>query len=47
MVKGVATAHKREVHESTLENYRNFALYPLFRIMTSMEFLEEVEENRK
>ena len=47
MLEDCCAAHKREVHESTLENYRNFALYPLFRIMTSVEFLEEVGKSRK
>jgi nicotinamidase/pyrazinamidase len=47
LLEDCAAAHKKEVHETTLENYRNFALYPLFRIMTSIEFLEEVEKERK
>jgi nicotinamidase-related amidase len=36
-------AHKREVHEKTLELYRNFALWPLLRILSSDEFLRELE----
>lgn len=43
LLEDCCAAHKREVHETTLENYRKFALYPLFRIMTSEEFLQEVE----
>jgi nicotinamidase/pyrazinamidase len=47
LLEDCCAAHKREVHESTLENYRTFALYPLFRIMTSVEFLKEVEASSK
>lgn len=43
LLEDCCAAHKREVHETTIENYRNFALYPLFRIMTSEEFLHEAE----
>jgi nicotinamidase/pyrazinamidase len=47
LLEDCCAAHKKEVHESTLENYRNFALYPLFRIMTSKEFLAEAEKGGK
>lgn len=43
LLEDCCAAHKREVHETTIENYRTFALYPLFRIMTAEEFLQEVE----
>ena len=43
LLEDCCAAHKREVHETTIENNRTFALYPLFRIMTSKEFLKEVE----
>ncbi|RLA85588.1 MAG: cysteine hydrolase [Deltaproteobacteria bacterium] len=39
-------AHKREVHEATLNLYRKFALWPLLRIMTSEEFIKEVREEK-
>lgn len=42
ILEDCCAAHKREVHESTVDNYRQFALYPLFRIMTSEEFLREI-----
>jgi nicotinamidase-related amidase len=31
-----------EVHQACLSSYRDFSLYPLFRIMTLEEFLKEV-----
>ena len=43
LLEDCCAAHKREVHETTIENYRKFALYPLFQIMTSEEFLHEAE----
>jgi len=43
LLEDCCAAHKREVHETTVENYRKFALDPLFRIMTSDEFLHEAE----
>jgi nicotinamidase-related amidase len=47
LLEDCCAAHKREVHETTIENYRSFALYPLFRIMTAEEFLREVETKGK
>jgi len=35
-------AHRREVHEATLNLYRKFALWPLLRIIPSEEFLKEI-----
>jgi nicotinamidase/pyrazinamidase len=43
LLEDCCAAHKREVHETTIENHRKFALYPLFRIMASEEFLHEAE----
>jgi nicotinamidase-related amidase len=43
LLEDCCAAHKREVHETTIENYRKFALYPLFRIMSAEEFLREAE----
>ncbi|MBN1255661.1 MAG: cysteine hydrolase [Deltaproteobacteria bacterium] len=47
LIEDCCAAHKREVHETTVENNRKFALYPLFRIMTSEEFLKEVEMGKE
>jgi nicotinamidase/pyrazinamidase len=47
LLEDCCAAHKREVHETTIENYRKFALYPLFRIMTAEDFLREVETKDK
>jgi nicotinamidase/pyrazinamidase len=47
LLEDCCAAHKREVHESTIENYRKFALYPLFRIMSAEEFLQEAKTATK
>ncbi|OGP52832.1 MAG: isochorismatase [Deltaproteobacteria bacterium RBG_13_52_11] len=47
LLEDCCAAHKREVHETTLENYRKSALFPLFRIMTSEEFLRQVEASKE
>jgi len=40
IIDDCCAAHKREVHRAVLELYRNFALYPLLRILSLEEFLE-------
>jgi nicotinamidase/pyrazinamidase len=47
LLEDCCAAHKREVHETTIENYRKFALYPLFRIMMAEDFLREIEKQKK
>jgi nicotinamidase/pyrazinamidase len=37
-------AFTREIHETTLNLYRSNPLYPLFKIMTSVEFMKEVQQ---
>lgn len=47
LLEDCCAAHKREVHETTLDNYRKSALFPLFRIINSEEFLREVATSKK
>jgi nicotinamidase/pyrazinamidase len=42
ILEDLSAAHKREVHENCLEPYRFSALYPIFRVMTSRDFLQAV-----
>jgi len=44
ILEDLTACHKKEVHEKVVELYRNHVLYPLFRIMNSKEFIEELEE---
>jgi nicotinamidase-related amidase len=40
MLEDLSTAYKRELHESFMEVYRYSAIYPIFRVMKSKEFLD-------
>jgi nicotinamidase/pyrazinamidase len=42
LVEDCSASRKKEFHQGCLSLYRDFALYPLFRIMTLEEFLGEV-----
>ena len=42
ILEDCCAAFTREIHETTLNLYRNNPLYPLFKIMTSVEFMKEV-----
>ena len=41
ILEDMSAAHKKEIHNNFLNAYRNSAIYPLFRVMTSGEFLNE------
>jgi nicotinamidase-related amidase len=47
LLEDCCAAHRREVHDTTIDNYRKSALFPLFRILTSHEFLQEVKRGTK
>jgi len=42
ILEDCATASSREIHEHTLELYRRNVLYPLLRILTSQQLLNEL-----
>lgn len=44
ILEDCATASSREIHEHTLDIYRRNVLYPLLRILTSRQLLDEVKE---
>jgi nicotinamidase/pyrazinamidase len=46
ILEDCATATTESVHRQTLDIYRKNVLYPLFRIMTSQQFLEELREQK-
>ena len=39
ILEDLSASYKIEVHQNTLNAYRNFPTYPLFRVLTSREFL--------
>ena len=41
IIEDCCAAHKKEVHQAVLNLYRDFPLYPLFRILSLEEFLAE------
>ena len=41
IIEECCAAHKKEVHRAALGLYRDFALYPLLRIMSLEEFLKQ------
>jgi nicotinamidase/pyrazinamidase len=44
LLEDCSAAYSREVHEQTLNCYRNNALYPLLRVATSLELEKELLE---
>jgi nicotinamidase-related amidase len=46
IIEDISAAFKRDIHDSFLDAYRNSALYPIFRVMTSKDFVEEIERER-
>ncbi len=44
LLEDCCASRSKELHQSCLNLYRNFALYPLLRIMTLEEFLMEIGE---
>jgi nicotinamidase-related amidase len=43
ILEDCCAAFTREMHETTLNLYRNNPLFPLFRIMTSVDFMKEMQ----
>ncbi len=41
ILEDLSAAYKKEIHDNFLDAYRNSAIYPIFRVMRSSEFLEE------
>jgi nicotinamidase-related amidase len=44
ILEDCCAAFTKEIHETTLNLYRNNPLYPLFRIMTSVDFVKEMQQ---
>jgi len=41
ILEDISAAYKREIHQSFVDTYRYSAIYPIFRVMKSHEFLVE------
>lgn len=45
ILEDASAAFKKEIHDNCLAAYRNSAIYPIFRVMTSDNFMAEVERD--
>lgn len=46
ILEDLSAAYKREIHENFINAYRKSAIYPIFRVATSQEFLREYEDGQ-
>jgi len=44
ILEDLSAAYKRDIHENFINAYRRSAIYPIFRVATSDDFLRELEE---
>jgi nicotinamidase-related amidase len=44
ILEDISAAYKREIHQSFVEAYRYSAIYPIFRVMKSHEFMVEYRD---
>jgi nicotinamidase/pyrazinamidase len=47
ILEDLSAAHKRDIHEGFVNAYRKSAIYPIFRVATSDEFLREYEDRQR
>jgi nicotinamidase/pyrazinamidase len=47
ILEDMSAAFKRELHENVMEAYRFSAIYPIFRVMNSREFLDACQSEEK
>jgi len=45
IIEDCCAAHKKEAHQTTINNYKHHALFPLLRVMNSHDFLDEVKSD--
>jgi nicotinamidase-related amidase len=47
ILENLSAAYKKEIHQSFIEVYRYSALFPIFRVMTSQEFLDDFMKKKR
>lgn len=47
ILEDMSAAYKREIHQAFMDAYRFSAIYPIFRVMKSAEFLSELRDLRE
>ena len=43
LLEDLSAAYKKEIHQTFMDAYRHNAIYPIFKVVTSREFLESLE----
>lgn len=46
ILEDLSAAYKKEIHEAFIDAYRNSAIYPIFRVMKSNDFLQDATQER-
>jgi nicotinamidase-related amidase len=46
ILEDLSAAYKREIHSNFMEAYRNSAIYPIFRVMNSLEFMNAYRDEK-
>ena len=46
ILEDISASYKKEIHQSFVDAYRYSAIYPIFRVMKSNEFLVEYKESK-
>ena len=46
ILEDLSAAFKREIHNNFLDAYRNSAIYPIFRVMRSVDLIDEINAER-
>jgi len=47
ILEDLSAAYKKEIHESCVDAYRYSAIYPILRVMRSLEFIEEAKKGTR
>lgn len=45
ILEDASAAFKKEIHDNFCDAYRNSAIYPIFRVMKTSAFIDELEKN--
>lgn len=46
ILEDLSAAYKKEIHQNFIDAYRNSAIYPIFRVMSSQEFLQACRDKK-
>ncbi len=46
ILEDLSAAYKKEIHQNFIDAYRNSAIYPIFKVMSSQEFLQACRDKK-